>query len=282
MKIISLVDNCAQPGRDDLKTEPGLSIFIQDNGQSILFDSGVNGACQANAARLGVDLSQVSLAVLSHHHYDHAGGLGDFLEANPKAQVYLRPILTEDLHAHLFGFFKPYIGLDPSLYSRFPGRFTFVEKDTQLAPQAYLLIEIGRGHPLPPGNRHLFAHAGGRARPDDFAHEQALVLRQEGGLVVFSGCSHRGILNILDAVVARFPGQPIRAVFGGFHLIDRPLLNTMAGGRAGVAALGRQLLTYPIDRVYTGHCTGLKAYRILKEVMGERLAYFAAGDQVEI
>ena len=89
---------------------------------------------------------------------------------------------------------------------------------------------------------------------------------------------------MLDAVLEHFPGQTIKAVFGGFHLIDLPLINSMAGNKDDVEELGKAILKYPIERVYTGHCTGIKAYRILKEVMGAKLEYYCTqnGNKLEI
>ncbi len=87
---------------------------------------------------------------------------------------------------------------------------------------------------------------------------------------------------MVDAIARRFEGVPIRAVFGGFHLIGFPLLNLMAGSASEVEAIGRQILEYSVEKVYTGHCTGLKAYRVLKRVMGDRLQYLPTGGRVEI
>ena len=88
MKIISLLENTSE--RDDVKTEHGLSLYIETNGHRILFDMGQTDLFYENASTLGVDLSLVDLAVLSHGHYDHGGGLRKFLEVNSTAPIYLR------------------------------------------------------------------------------------------------------------------------------------------------------------------------------------------------
>ena len=107
-----------------------------------------------------------------------------------------------------------------------------------------------------------------------------MAVKEQTGLVVFTGCTHSGILNMIDTVVRQFPGVPIKAVLGGFHLVGIPVLNTMAGSRREVADIGREMLKYPIDSVYTGHCTGARAYRILKRVMVEKLQYLPTGSAV--
>ncbi len=282
MRVVSLVDSNIMPGGRGLQREPGLSLCVFTDDQQILFDCGLSSKFAANARRLNVELDRVSLAVLSHHHFDHGGGLGPFIEANSRARIYLRRSGTERFYLRLFGTITRRIGLDESLLRRFPGRFMVIEHFCQIAPEIFVLTDIGNRHPLPKGNRHLFVRVGRSWEPDDFSHELILVIRRDKGLVVFTGCSHHGILNMLDAVLDRFPGHSIEAVFGGLHLIDLPLINNLAGSREDVEVLGRGIMQYPVGRVYTGHCTGTKGYRILKDVMGEKVQYLPAGGQVEI
>lgn len=282
MKITSLIDNQRLPQREDLQAEHGLALSIITSESHMLFDSGISGAFLDNAQRLDVDLSQVSLAVLSHHHYDHGNGLIKFLDANSKVKVYLRRSNTEALYVHPFLWLKRYIGLDETLFQRYAQNLVFTDEFSEIAPNVYILTRIGQRHPLPKGNRYLYMHTEQGARLDDFAHELILVVRENGGLVVFTGCSHRGILNMLDAVLEHFPGQTIKAVFGGFHQIGNPLFKGMAGSKKDIEELGDALVQYPVEKFYTGHCTGAKAYGILKGVMGPKLEYFATGSQVEV
>ena len=282
MKVVALVENTRLPHRKDLGAEPGLALCIYLPGQQILFDTGISRIFHSNAQHLNVDLSRVTLAVISHHHFDHGGGLATFLEANDQARIYLRSFTTEQLYLHFFGFLRRRIGLDESLFQQYPDRFAFINQLSEIAPDVFILTDIKKRHPLPKGNRRLFIHTGQSMKLDDFEHELILVVKEENGIVVFSGCSHHGILNMLDAVVERFPNQPIRAVFGGFHHMDLPLFNTMAGSPEEVEELGQALLKYSIGKIYTCHCTGMKAYRILKEVIGDTLEYFSTGCQAEI
>ena len=283
MRIVSLIDNNRLTGRKDLRTEPGLSMCIFTDKGQILFDSGVSDGFRLNAQQLNVDLAQVTHAVLSHHHFDHGGGLGTFLEANSQAKIYLRSrSSTEQLYAHYFGLFKRRVGLDETLFQRYPHRFAFINQFTEIASDVFILTRIEKRHPAPKGNRHLFIHTQGSSRPDDFEHELILVVRESAGLVVFTGCSHHGLLNMLDAVQEHFSGQSIKAIFGGFHLISMPLMDSAADSKADAEVLGRAIQKFPLEKVYTGHCTGEKAYRILKEIVGAKLDYFATGCEVEI
>jgi 7,8-dihydropterin-6-yl-methyl-4-(beta-D-ribofuranosyl)aminobenzene 5'-phosphate synthase len=282
MKVTALVENTRLKDRGDLVAEHGLSLHIEYDDRQILFDTGATGAFAHNAARLGVEPRQVDLACISHHHIDHGGGLACFLEANPEAKVYLRRRTAGHCYFRVFGILSKYVGLDEKLFEPHPNRFEFVDEFSEISPGVFLLTAIGRRYPEPKGNRRLFVREGKTWNLDRFEHELVLVIREKEGLVVFTGCSHSGILNMVDAVARRFPGQPIRAVFGGFHLIGLPMLNTMAATERDVEEIGEEMIRYSIAKVYTGHCTGPKAYRLLKGVLSERLEYLSTGSRVEV
>jgi 7,8-dihydropterin-6-yl-methyl-4-(beta-D-ribofuranosyl)aminobenzene 5'-phosphate synthase len=283
MKVTALVENTRLENRQDLNPEWGLSLHIQHDGAQILFDTGATEAYGHNAERLGVGLREVDVVIISHHHYDHGGGLAHFLETNSKAKVYLRRNEAGDpYYRAFFGIINKYVGLDNTLLRKHSDRFVFVDEFAEIWPGVFILTEIGNRYPLPRGNRHLFVEEGGARRLDRFEHELVLVVREQEGLVVLTGCSHRGILNMVDAVSSQFQGFPIKAVFGGFHLIGLPKLNTMAGSKREVEGIGEEILKYPIEKVYTGHCTGPKAYRVLKGVMRDKLEYLPTGGGVEV
>ena len=103
------------------------------------------------------------------------------------------------------------------------------------------------------------------------------VVREKDGMVVLAGCGHSGILNMVKAAQDRFPDEPVKAVVGGFHLIDNPLLKTMGATPGEVREMARRLDAMGCRRVITGHCTGEKAARILKEEMGDRLEILHTG-----
>ncbi|MBQ3048539.1 MAG: MBL fold metallo-hydrolase, partial [Oscillospiraceae bacterium] len=109
MKITVLAENVS--AHENIGAEHGLSLYIETSEHKILFDMGQSSLFTENAEKLGVDLSDIDAAVLSHGHYDHGGGLGEFLELNRTAPVYLSRFAFEP---HYNGTEK-YIGLDTSL-----------------------------------------------------------------------------------------------------------------------------------------------------------------------
>jgi 7,8-dihydropterin-6-yl-methyl-4-(beta-D-ribofuranosyl)aminobenzene 5'-phosphate synthase len=281
MKVTALIENTCCPGVEGVTAEHGLSLYVEHAGTRLLFDTGASGAFADNARRLGVDLAAVDLAVLSHHHYDHGGGLRRFLEINTRAPICLRGPTVADCHFRL-RWMKRYIGLDQALLRQHAHRFRFVDERTEITPGATLLTTIERRFPEPRGNRNLYAVREGQRALDDFSHELVLVLHAPDGSVVFTGCSHHGILNMVAAVTQSFPDETIKAVFGGFHLVLLPPFNFMAGSRTEVEGIAHELLRSSVQRVYTGHCTGARAYDVLKGVMGDRLDYIATGRSVMV
>ena len=221
-------------------------------------------------------------AVLSHHHYDHGGGLRHFFELNSRAKVFLGPAPEgECVSRRAFGRTRP-IGLDPDLLRDHAARFVTVREPVEILPGVHLLPRITGDHPRPAGNKRLPLRKDGAFRPDDFAHEILMVIREGGGLVVFTGCSHSGVLNMVETAAAAFEGVPVKAVVGGFHLFAAGPFRRVAGGRRAAEAIGEALLRQPVERAYTCHCTGDAAFQALKAVMGERLYDLRTGSRVQL
>ena len=264
----------------ELVAEHGLSLYIETGDMRIVFDTGASGRFAANATTMGIDLAAVDALVVSHHHFDHGGGLERFLTLNRSAPVYLRQSDAEDFFFRLPLVGDRYIGLDQDLLRQQADRLTFVSDFTEITAGVFILTEIPDRYPVPKGNKRLFVKTGDCFTRDSFNHELVMVIREADGLVVFTGCSHHGVLNMVSAVTEAFPGEPIKCLFGGFHLVGIPFLNTMAGSRRSVREIGEALLGFPIERVYTGHCTGRKGFEVLKEVMADKLENFPAGSHV--
>ncbi len=282
MIVTTLIENTCRDHRAGLKAEHGLSLFIEWDGRALLFDTGTSGDFVANAKRLEVDLCRAEGTVISHHHYDHGGGLEALLSTCPGMPVYLHASSASYRWFYAFRLLRRPIGIAPAVFQAHAENFHFLEQDTEVFPGVHVLTSIETRYPTPRGNRFLYVEEGGELKPDPFDHEVVLVIEDGGSLVVFTGCSHNGVRNMVDEVVRRFPGKPVRALFGGFHLVGIPIINTMAESKAEVVGLGKALLDYPVERYYTGHCTGPKAYRLLKMVMGDRLEPMTTGQRVSV
>jgi 7,8-dihydropterin-6-yl-methyl-4-(beta-D-ribofuranosyl)aminobenzene 5'-phosphate synthase len=282
MRVTAVIENRTSDGCDHLQSEHGLSLQVEAAGVRVLFDTGSSGAFADNATALGADLAAIDLAVLSHQHYDHGGGLERFFGINATAEVFLRDCPVSDRFFRAFGVIKRPIGLDRAVAERFSGRLHRLAETTEVSPNVWLLTEIAAAHPRPKGNGRLFVDVGGALEPDPFDHELVMVILEDDGMVIFSGCSHSGILNMVDTAVARFPDTPVKAVFGGFHLIGLPGFNTMAASGTEVEGIARAMMDRVGGTVFTGHCTGAKAFGVLAGVMGDRIRPFSTGAVVEV
>jgi 7,8-dihydropterin-6-yl-methyl-4-(beta-D-ribofuranosyl)aminobenzene 5'-phosphate synthase len=269
MRITTLVENVLQPKRGDLKAEHGLSFFIEHQDHVFMSDVGQSGNFADNAKNLGRDLNQVDALAITHHHYDHGGGLERFFQENDRARVYLRWTEAVDFIAEDNPAKTRYIGLDQVVLAEYADRIVYVKGDQEILPGVHLLTKIPDLFQKPAGDNRLMMWTGQHAMRDPFEHELVTVLVREDGLVLLTGCAHNGVLNMIAAVKTAFPDRSIQAVIGGFHL-------KRENSRA-VRQIGEILLDMDIPMIYTGHCTGDESYGVLKSVLGERLYHLHTG-----
>jgi 7,8-dihydropterin-6-yl-methyl-4-(beta-D-ribofuranosyl)aminobenzene 5'-phosphate synthase len=276
MRMTVLIENETPTDGADLAAEFGLSLLFDLGETQILFDTGDSGVFADNASHLGLDIAAVDLAVLSHQHFDHGGGLARFLELNHRAPVYLRRAEHADRFSRFPDRTQP-IGIDLGLLERRSDRFVELEETTEISPGVTLVLDAGSRHPRPPGNDRLLVQRGDHLVADDFDHELTMVLHDDDGMVVVTGCSHSGVLNMIDAAIERFPGRRLKAVVGGFHLIGLPSADSMALSRPEVEEIGREIRSRCEGPILTGHCTGRKAFDVLDGVLGDQLHHLSIG-----
>jgi len=198
MKITVLVEN--QIGHAAAKTcfaEWGLSFFIEINNHKILFDSGHTDIYKRNAKNLNIDLQETNFIVLSHHHWDHAGGLR-FHDFETRKKLIIHPEILEKLS-----------DTDAErLLTDFS--ITTTKSPLEFSKDIFYLGEIPR---ITPFEKGLYK---GKTISDD----SAIAIKSEKGVIVVTGCSHSGIANICE-YAKKVTGQDLYAVIGGFHLFEK-------------------------------------------------------------
>ena len=273
MKITSLVDNVGNNPR--LINRYGLSYYIETDNHKLLFDAGPDDAFQLNANQLGIYIGTVELMVLSHGHYDHGDGLKTFLELNESAPVYIHKQAFGQHYSKL-AFIKKYIGLDQSLKNS--PRFLPTDGTFSIDDELTLFSNVPGKELLSPANKSLMVQVGNDLQPDQFDHEQNLIITEGNNTMLIAGCAHKGILNILEAA-DKIAGRPVTHAFGGFHLITP--VTEKATDKGIIDEIGLRLLSRP-TRYWTCHCTGLDAFGRLKSILGNQISYLSTGMTVEI
>jgi 7,8-dihydropterin-6-yl-methyl-4-(beta-D-ribofuranosyl)aminobenzene 5'-phosphate synthase len=281
LKLQMLIENEKLKDNPELKKEHGISVLMNVNNQKILLDTGTSGRFIENANQLGIDIKDIDIVIISHGHSDHSGGLIRFLEINPKAKVFMHPGAMEKHFAKLF-FKKIDVSTPVEVLNRFQNRIHFIENFSEVSKDVYIITNIMKKYPWVNFSKNLLREDNGTLREDDFKHEMVVAIHNKGKLVIITGCSHQGVLNMIESTLSVFPNMPVQAVVGGFHLVGMPGLNILGESKESITRVGKTLLDYEIDKTYTCHCTGMKPYKILKEVMKDKLEYFCTGMQVEL
>lgn len=265
MQITILSDN--RPGRQELKTEHGLSILIKTDDKCILCDTGASSLYAENALAMGIDLSAVDCCFISHAHNDHTGGLRHFLEhsGNP---VF---ISSEAFAARCFSSRRGErrdISADHTLAEKYPERFTYIKESREIAEDIYAVAPKVMGYPTPLGNSWI---------EDDFTHELALAIKTTDGLVIISSCSHHGALNIMESCCQVTGEKRIAAFIGGLHFVDGP-----DTGRETDLFCSILRSVHPETKVLTGHCTGTDAELRLASSEQTQVEFFHTGDHFQL
>ncbi len=268
LRITLLVDNHALAG---LKTEHGLAMWIETGGRRLLFDTGQGEALAANAGALGVNLKQTDRLVLSHGHYDHTGGIAQVLHFGARPEIYAHAGVVQPRYSVRDG--------QARLISMPRESMTALDHvPSERLHWVWSPLRIGDsiGITGPIARETAFEDTGGpfyldpeATRPDPIADDLALWIRTAEGLVVCAGCCHAGLINTLQQIRRLDPGQPIRAVIGGFHL--------GAASRERLEQTAASLRAIAPQRVMPCHCTGDQATAFLQEALGEMVQPAAAG-----
>ena len=220
MKITILYDNYVF--KEGTQAEWGFSCFIEVIEKTILFDTGTDPDILAhNVEQHKVDLKKIELIVLSHEHRDHTGGLQRIIKENKNVSVYVLKSFTRDFVSNIKNF-----GIN----------VIEVKNVTKICSKVYSTGELGSD-----------------------IKEQSLILDSDSGLVIITGCSHPGIVDILRKTKNIFK-KDIYFVLGGFHLLkySENQLKKIIG----------QFKDLGVKKVGPTHCTGKILLRCSNMLLG--------------
>jgi 7,8-dihydropterin-6-yl-methyl-4-(beta-D-ribofuranosyl)aminobenzene 5'-phosphate synthase len=236
MEIAIAYDNSSLEG---FRSGWGFSCLVN---QKVLFDTGEDPEpLLYNLDRMGFDMDAIEAVVISHDHWDHTGGLWEVLRRRQGITVYACPGFSGEFKAEV---------------ERLGGKLIEADSPLDIDRSISVTGEI-------PGEFR------GTSMP-----EQALTIKTESGVVVVTGCSHPGIVTIVERVKAIFPERRLTAVLGGFHLMD--------SDRKTIESIVKTLEDLGVEKVGATHCTGDQAQMLFRKSFGDRFIPVTAGKTIEL
>lgn len=223
-----------------VKADWGFSALVKHNGKNILFDTGGNaGVLAANMKKMGSDPKYIEFIVISHEHWDHVGGLSAVLPALPAGR---RP----DQKVYFLKSFP--LNLKEQVKSS-GAKLVEVESFQEIIPGIYTTGELGEA-----------------------IKEQSLIVDTDKGLVIVTGCSHPGIVNIVRSSKELLK-KDVYLVVGGFHL---GALNAEQ-----VKKIIEELKVLEVKKIAPCHCTGEQAISIFQEEYKNDFIKVGAGSVID-
>ncbi|PLX80220.1 MAG: MBL fold metallo-hydrolase [Desulfuromonas sp.] len=256
--------------------EHGFSCYVETDSGNFLFDTGQGAGFLRNSSVLGLEMTNLSGIILSHGHYDHAGGLVEALGLAAPVKVYAHPDIFADRlwvgeHEHLD------IGIPFSRkqLEHLGATFDLSTEFREIAPGLWLTGEVPRVTDFETGDPHLqIEGASGELRPDPFTDDCSVVLDSEKGLVLLLGCAHAGLVNIIRHVLDKTGRDRIYAVVGGLHLA--PASDEQFAGTVSA------LKEFRIERIGVGHCTGQRRSAELFSKFPQKTFFASVGSSLTV
>nr|WP_312983576.1 MBL fold metallo-hydrolase [Clostridioides sp.] len=278
IKITSLLENVSN--FDNLRSEHGLSLYIEKDNLKCLLDTGGSDKFIENAKELGIDLNNLNWVIISHNHSDHIGGLETLLKYNKNVKVIIKSDAKGAFHYKKL-FVSKYIGVDRNIFEIYKDRVIFFTKGCKISDNFYLRSDTVKDPYFICKDKALKEIKKGKLVPDEFNHELFLTIEEGNKVVVVSACSHSGIVNIVNTTKLLYPDKEISHIIGGFHMMGLGIkpLNCNENYINEVADILDKSCT---EKILTCHCTGKKAYKIMKNRIGDKISYLSTGESILI
>jgi len=279
VKVTVLMDDLAGKA-PRIKAHHGLSFLFDiaySNGDSfsMMMDTGTMGEdLLHNMSVLEIYPESIDTCMITHKHYDHAGGLPEVLNNREKR---LPVFLNGDC-------FVPGFSKTGWKYTGFPAskerlellgaNFIFVDEPVEITPECYI---SGRVKKVEKRFQRSLGHTrikNGRPEPEEYQEELSFYIVEGDSVHVFSGCSHRGIVNICFDALEKTGRKKLGIVMGGFHFTGASI-NEIEQHITALEELK------PIA-VLSGHCTGFTGNALLFRRFGKQFNRYSAGDRFNL
>lgn len=275
IKITTLIENNVKE-KSLLHSEHGLSFYIQADNLNILFDTGQSGSFVENANKLNIDLEKIDYVILSHGHYDHTGGFKRLVKEKGNS---FQLITGEKFFNNKYkydGIKYTCIGnsFDEKYLEENKISIKYINEDTfNISDNISVASNFERKTDFEKIKDRFIIKVDNNYKKDDFFDEIVLTVKLQQGLLVVLGCSHVGIVNILETLIQR-TGMPIYGIIGGTHLVEADDFR--------VDETIKYLREKDIKLIGVSHCTGEKAIEKLKDNFKDRFLEVNTGEIIEI
>ena len=258
---------CNDKALEGFRKEHGISFLIETGNRNYLFDTGTTDVATENARKLGKDLEVINSIIISHGHYDHLGGLANFLKLTGKRRVYIG---TGALNRKLSGERNASPNETEKEYIALGAEFVTVEKYTKIDDGIFIISAVPFVTDERPQKKYKHI-INNRVETDEFKDELTLLIIREGKGTVITGCSHRGIVNILFEASRHCE---IENVLGGLHLLHKT--------ERELNVICDKLEEFNVANYFIGHCTGDEAIEIMQQRLSANVKEIRAGEIIKL
>jgi 7,8-dihydropterin-6-yl-methyl-4-(beta-D-ribofuranosyl)aminobenzene 5'-phosphate synthase len=273
MKISCIVDNRAGL-KSNLYAEHGFSLLVEEKDTHFMVDTGQTPTVLKHNMDL-MGIKAVDGVMMSHGHNDHTGGISAIKDSiginSSKTKFYMHP----EILGHKYAVMD-----DKQRYVGFPKNvdvetlnLEWVTENTRISDDMWIFNQVEDHSGFEPIPEYLKVMENGKCSPDEFKDELNLVIKTENGLVVISGCAHKGIVNILASVTEYFHDD-IYGVIGGSHLMDAP--------PERIRKTVESFKKLNPEIIALGHCTGFNALCLFKREFGDKFTPLESGAEILI
>lgn len=271
LKLTTVVDNAVKSG--GLLAEWGFSLFIETDQLNLLFDCGATTTPFFNNIQfLNIELASINKIIISHGHNDHTGCLDTIIKSMP-----LKPEIicgTGGWHPRFYE--KRWAGIThkKEYIQSLGAKLLELQQNTHLSKDIICIVNIPMHSEFESIDENLYAYKNGNLIQDTFEDELAVAINTEKGLVIITGCAHRGIVNIVNQATKYTGSNKVHAVIGGSHLMN-----------ASQERIDKTVLAFKemgVEKIVLSHCTGDQATVNFSETFGERFIFNKAGQFLDL
>jgi len=273
ISITTLSENTANYG---FMAEWGLSILVEVDGLKILMDTGLSSSAAYNAQLIGIDLSKIKKIVLSHSHVDHTGGLREILRRSGPLEILAHPNIWSAQYARRDKENMQYIGIPfkKEDLESCGAQFNLNKGPVRITDRIWTTGEVPMTTDYETVDDILFVKENGKFKPDTLADDLSLIIDTDFGLVVITGCAHRGIINTLRHAQKLTGKELVYAVIGGTHLLR--------SSEERLALTSAELREMGVQRLGVSHCTGFASSAYLAQEFGDAFFLNNTGTRLKL